>query len=54
MDYLIVTKDNKPFYTRYYQYENHYNENILVIFDIFGFQHTYDGINWIDTILDNL
>ena len=54
MNYLIVTKDNNPFYTQWYEFENHYSDNILVVFDILGWKHTYDGINWVKTTSDHL
>ena len=54
MRYLIITKDSQPFYTQWYEYENHYHNKIEMIFDTVNLQHTFDGINWVDTILDHL
>lgn len=55
MRYLIITKDDVPFFTEYYDYENFYNPEVMkVIFDIIKGLHTFDGKNWIETGVDHL
>jgi hypothetical protein len=45
--YLILTDQNKPFFTNYYEYENHYNNEItMIVFDLINNLFTADGINW--------
>lgn len=55
MKYLIITKDNKPFYTNWFDYENLYNPDVITcVFDLLNLKHTFDGLNWVDTEIDNL
>lgn len=55
MRYLIITTRNNPFYTDYYNYENHYNSmHISCIFDLERQMHTFDGKTWVETEIDNL
>jgi hypothetical protein len=55
MKYLIITKDNKPFYTNWFDFENLYNPDVMdCVFDLHVGKHTLDGKNWIETEVDNL
>ena len=55
MRYLFITKDNNPFYTPWYDYENNYNSDYhVIIFDLYKKIHTFDGKTWIETIEDSL
>lgn len=55
MRYLIITKDNKPFYTEWFDYENLYNPDVIIcIFDLHLLVHTFDGKMWIETTIDHL
>lgn len=55
MRYLIITKDNQPFYTNWFDYENLYNSEVMVcVFDIENGKHTFDGKNWEPTTFDHL
>ena len=55
MKYLIITKDNNPFYTNWFDYENLYVPELMVcIFDIETGKHTFDGQTWIETTVDHL
>ena len=55
MRYLIITKNNEPFYTERFKYENHWNpESIICVFDLINFLHTFDGKTWIETEVDHL
>lgn len=54
MKYLIITKDNKPFYTDWLDYENFYNPDITCVFDITRGLHSFDGKTWVKTNIDHL
>lgn len=55
MRYLIITKDNQPFYTNWFDYDNLYNPDVITcIFDLSKFIHTFDGKTWVETTVDNL
>lgn len=55
MRYLIITKDNQPFYTDWFDYENLYNSDVMTcIFDLYKGVHTFDGKTWIETTVDHL
>ncbi len=55
MKYLIITKNNQPFYTNWFDYDNLYNPDVMVcIFDLLKGVHTFDGKTWIKTEEDNL
>jgi len=48
MRYLITTTDgNKPFFTEWFEPENHFNEEAgMVVYDLVKQIFTKDGINW--------
>ncbi len=53
--YLIITNENKPFFTNYFDYENNFNDEInMVVFDLFHHIYTTDGINWKEIEEDHL
>ncbi|HEY5590649.1 MAG TPA: hypothetical protein VIK55_06485 [Paludibacter sp.] len=55
MKYLVITNDNQPFYTNWFDYENLYNSDIMVcIFDLESGKHTLNGTDWIETLVDHL
>lgn len=47
MRYLITTIDFTPFYSAYFDAENHFNAEIgMVVFDLHNDTYTTDGENW--------
>jgi hypothetical protein len=55
MKYLIITKNNQPFYTEWFYSENHFNkEDMICVFDLLERKHTFDGKTWIETEVDHL
>lgn len=53
MRYLIITNDNQPFYTSWFDYENLYNPDVMTcIFDFHTGMHTFDGKTWVETTVD--
>ena len=53
MDYLITEKGKSPIFTNWYDYENNYNEG-MVVYDLINCKYTIDGINWIEIEIDHL
>lgn len=56
MKYLIITNDNKPFYTDWFDYDNLYNPDVITcVFDLETHHHSFDGgKTWIETDSDTL
>ncbi len=55
MQYLITTNDAPPFLTKWFDAENHFNEDVgMVVYDLFNKQFTKDGVNWIKLEIDHL
>jgi len=55
MKYLIYTNDFPPFFTDYYEYNNHYNPDIeMKVFDLINKKYTEDGISWKNIETDHL
>lgn len=55
MRYLITSKDNEPFLTEYYQFENHFNPDIgMVVFDLAKSSYSTNGQDWMDIEEDHL
>lgn len=53
MQYLITLKDNEPFVTNYYDYENHYIDG-MTVYNLLNYTYTTDGINWDGITEDHL
>lgn len=53
MQYLIITKLYPPFYTKWFDKENHFVDGMLVI-DLFIGSYTTDGENWHTIQMDHL
>jgi len=55
MRYLIITKDNEPFYAEWFDFENFYNPDVMVCsFNSRLKIHTFDGEIWFETTEDHL
>jgi hypothetical protein len=55
MRYLITTKNEPPFLTRWFEYENHFNPELgMIIYDLSANTYTTDGINWLEIEIDHL
>jgi hypothetical protein len=55
MRYLITSFSEKPFFTDYYEFENHFNPDIeMVIYDLISEKYTMDGENWYEIDRDHL
>ena len=53
MRYLIIAPEHDPFYSKWYEYENHYVDGMIVAdleFDMF----TANGKDWIEIEEDHL
>lgn len=53
MRYLIITQDKKSFITKWFEYENHYQEGMIVIDGELG-KISFDGVSWEDIEEDHL
>lgn len=55
MRYLVITKNNDPFYTNWYEYDDFWNSELMYcIFDLAKGVHAFDGKTWIETEEDHL
>lgn len=55
MRYLITTKKNPPFLTKWFESENHFNKDIgMIVYDLIENKFTSDGIHWYDIEIDHL
>ena len=55
MRYLITTRDLPPFYSAYFDAENHFNADAgMVVFDLHNDTYTTDGENWPSINIDRL
>ena len=55
MRYLITCKGNNPFYTEWFDSENHFNKDIdMVIYDLHTDKYTNDGEHWKKIVFDHL
>ncbi len=52
MNYLIL-RDGEAFYTNWFDYENNYNDG-MVVFNLLTDTYTTDGINWKEIEQDHL
>ena len=47
MRYLITTRDCAPFYSAYFEPENHFNADAgMIVYDLHNDTYTTDGENW--------
>ena len=55
MRYLITTKENLPFFTKWFEPENHFNPEInMIVYDLIEMKFMHDGQNWHDIEIDHL
>jgi hypothetical protein len=55
MRYLITTTDNKPFLTKWFEFENHFNISLgMKVYDLALNKFTIDGETWVDIEIDHL
>lgn len=55
MRYLITTKNEMPFLTKWFQAENHFNSQLqMVVYDLVECKYTTDGKIWNDIEIDTL
>lgn len=55
MRYLITTKNNAPFFTDWFDSENHFNSTLeMIVYDLYMYKYTIDGKNWTKIEIDNL
>jgi len=47
MKYLIITNDGEPFYTNWFEAENHFNIEVgMVVIDLVNSLYTNNGTHW--------
>lgn len=55
MTYLIVTAYYEPFYTNWFDAENHFRQDIdMVVFNLLSHKYTTNGKDWLDIKQDHL
>jgi len=55
MRYIIILKDDKPFFTKWFEKENHFNsETISMVIDLVLSMYTTDGETWKEMEVDHL
>lgn len=55
MRYLITAENVEPFFTKWFEPENNFNEDIgMVVYDLVTEKYTYDGKTWHIIENDNL
>ena len=53
--YLITTKINSPFYTKWFEYKNHFNLlSEMIVYDLVKDLYTKDGKKWEEINEDHL
>lgn len=53
MQYLITSKDHKPFLTKWFEAENHFSDG-MIVYDLINHCYTTDGIVWLKIESDHL
>lgn len=53
MRYLVVTENEEPFFSNWFQPENHFVKGMKV-FDILLSKYTVNGIDWNEIQIDHL
>ena len=51
--YTIIMKDKTVFITQWYEYENNWNEDLMLMI-IHGLQYSVNGKDWINIEIDHL
>ena len=54
MRYLIIYRDHTAFYADWYDYENHYSDEIICVVDRANDKIAFDGKTWEDIEEDHL
>ncbi len=55
MRYLVITKSNPPFFTEWFEAENHFNkEEEMQVIDLHRYEFTKDGVKWENIPIDHL
>lgn len=53
--YLITGDNFAPFYSDYFNYENHYNSELnMIIYDLQYDRYSTDGVHWLNIASDHL
>lgn len=54
--YIVIMKDKTSFITPWYEYDNHWNDDVFCIIKsaVLGKYITFDGKNWVDIEYDHL
>lgn len=53
MQYLITSKDSEPFFTKWFEADNHFTE-AMIVYDLINHCYTTDGITWLKIESDHL
>jgi hypothetical protein len=55
MKYLITTNVQPPFYTEWFDPDNHFNAEVgMIVYDLDADQYTTDGVTWKEIEWDHL
>lgn len=55
MRYLVTMNSNPPFLTKWFEYENHWDDGKgMVIYDLQNLTYTTDGKTWLPIEIDHL
>ncbi len=55
MRYLVTMNGNPPFLTKWFEYENHWQDNVnMAVCDLQNLTYTTDGKNWLPIETDQL
>lgn len=55
MRYLITTTTHAPFLTEWYDFENHFNQDLgMVVYDLLNQKYTNNGYTWFEIQIDHL
>ena len=55
MRYLITCDVMQPFLTHWFDAENNFNADVnMVVYDLFSFKYTNNGVDWFEIQEDNL
>jgi hypothetical protein len=55
MRYLVTSNNSEPFFTNWFDKENHWIEDVgMIVYDLVLRQYTNDGKNWIEIEIDRL
>lgn len=55
MQYLITTNVQRPYLTKWFDADNHFNPDVeMVVYDLIRFVYTTDGHNWEPINIDHL